>query len=73
MNIVAKTRGIWDSITRAHQYEAAAEHPLSSLFADLDRPRVLIAAGDASLRLTLEDWLGKWGYDTVLADDGSAA
>ncbi len=60
-------------MTRAYQYEAAAKRPLSFLFTGLDRPRVLIAAGDGSTRLTLEDWLGKWGYETVLAEDGSAA
>jgi diguanylate cyclase (GGDEF)-like protein len=43
------------------------------LFASQDRSRVLIVAGDALTRLTLQAWLGTWGYDTVLAEDGFAA
>jgi diguanylate cyclase (GGDEF)-like protein len=73
VKIISKTGNLWDSMTRAYQHEEAAGQPLSSLFAGLDCPRVLIAVGDASTRLTLQDWLGKWGYDIVLAGDGSAA
>jgi diguanylate cyclase (GGDEF)-like protein len=56
-----------------HHFEEAAKYPMSFLFAGLDRPRVLIAKGDGSTRQTLQDWLGKWGYDAVLAEDGSTA
>ena len=73
MEIISKASNIWASMTRVHQHEGDAKSPLSFLFAGLDRPRVLIAVGDGSTRLTLQDWLGKWGYDTVLAEDGFTA
>ena len=60
-------------MARVHPYEVTAKYPLRFLFAGLERPRVLIAIGDGSTRLTLQDWFQKWGYDTVLATDGSAA
>jgi DNA-binding response OmpR family regulator len=35
--------------------------------------RVLIADDDAALRYGLQVQLGRWGYETVVCDDGSAA
>jgi diguanylate cyclase (GGDEF)-like protein len=73
MEIISKTSSIRASMMPIHHFEEAAKYPMSFLFAGLDRPRVLIAKGDGSTRQTLQDWLGKWGYDAVLAEDGSTA
>jgi diguanylate cyclase (GGDEF)-like protein len=73
LDIISETSNIRASMTRVHPYEGTAKYPLRFLFAGLDRPRVLIAVGFGSTRLTLQDWFEKWGYDTVLAKDGSAA
>lgn len=63
------------STSKAHakKHDAAAKFPLDFLFAVLDRPRVLIAEGDAAVSQTLQHWLRNWEYDTILAKDGLQA
>ena len=57
----------------ARMYEVRPMHRLESWPYGGERPRVLIAEDDTVTRLILKHWILRWGYETVVVENGDEA